>query len=41
VLAAAAGLADGASPPPEEHPLLREMMLASLADALDDWELGD
>jgi len=40
VLAAAAGLADGASPP-EEHPLLREMMMVSLANALDDWELGE
>jgi HEAT repeat protein len=40
-LAAAAGLADGASLPPEEHPFLREMMLVSLTNALDDWELGD
>jgi hypothetical protein len=40
-LAAAAGLADGASLPPEEHPLLREMMLVSLTNALDDWELRD
>jgi HEAT repeat protein len=38
VLAAAAGLADGADLPPEEHPLLREMMMASLTNALDDWE---
>jgi hypothetical protein len=37
-LAAAAGLADGASPPPEEHPLLREMMLESFTNAVDDWE---
>ena len=41
VLAAAAGLADGADSPPEEHPLLREMMLESFTSALDDWELGD
>jgi HEAT repeat protein len=40
-LAAAAGLADGASTPPEEHPLLREMMLVSFANTLDDWELGE
>jgi hypothetical protein len=39
-LAAAAGLADGATPP-EKHPLLREMMLVSLTNALDDWELGE
>jgi hypothetical protein len=38
VLAAAAGLANGANPPPEEHPLLREMMLESLTNGLDDWE---
>ena len=37
-LAAAAGLADDADAPPEEHPLLREMMLESFANALDDWE---
>ncbi len=40
-LAAAAGLADGANLPPEDHPLLREMMLVTFADTLDDWELGD
>jgi hypothetical protein len=39
-LAAAAGLADGATPP-EKHPLLREMLLVSLTNALDDWELGE
>ncbi len=38
-LAAAAGLADGANLPPEDHPLLREMMLVTFADTLDDWEL--
>ncbi len=40
-LAAAAGLADRANLPPEEHPFLREMMLVSFTNAFDDWELGE